>query len=111
VRWLQQHGVSIWTSGRMRAASSEPVYGSKWRAAFARWRAIDQIAQVVESNPRAATRDGTSQCMRNPRGDRQDEAGRPAMLLLHVLRGAEGGFPDRSRQRRRFSACRQPIAS
>jgi thymidylate synthase len=55
VRYLQEHGVSIWDEWADEQGNLGPVYGKQWRSwPTADGRHIDQLAQVVEqlkSNP------------------------------------------------------------
>jgi thymidylate synthase len=55
VRYLQEHGVSIWDEWADKDGNLGPVYGKQWRSwPTADGRHVDQLAQVVEqlkSNP------------------------------------------------------------
>ena len=55
VRWLQEHGVSIWDEWADAEGELGPVYGRQWRSwAAPGGRSVDQIARLVEglrSNP------------------------------------------------------------
>jgi thymidylate synthase len=81
VRYLQEHGVSIWDEWADENGNLGPVYGKQWRSwPTADGRHIDQLAQVVE------------QLKSNPNSRRLlvsawnvGELGQMALLPCHVL--------------------------
>jgi thymidylate synthase len=81
VRYLQEHGVSIWDEWADKDGNLGPVYGKQWRSwPTADGRSLDQLAQVV------------GQLMSNPHSRRMlvsawnvGELDQMALLPCHVL--------------------------
>jgi thymidylate synthase len=81
VRYLQEHGVSIWDEWADKDGNLGPVYGKQWRSwPTADGRSLDQLAQVV------------GQLMSNPSSRRMlvsawnvGELDQMALLPCHVL--------------------------
>ena len=50
VRWLQEHGVTIWDEWADADGNLGPVYGHQWRSwNSAGGKAVDQLSQVIET--------------------------------------------------------------